>query len=119
VSLIASINTYGSTLFNPLHPPGTLENNLSPESYKGRVDPEITAIAAAKQNAERARIASARAALAPVETILGIDEFEVCDIESRIQYGANNSGRRRFGYESPSFPVLPYWITRWYLDARE
>ena len=67
-----------STLFNPLHPPGTLENNLSPDSYKGRVDPEITAIAAAKQNAERARIASARAALAPVETILGIDEFEVC-----------------------------------------
>ena len=69
-----------STLFNPLHPPGTLENNLSPDSYKGRVDPEITAIAAAKQNAERARIASARAALAPVETILGIDEFEVCHL---------------------------------------
>jgi L-lactate dehydrogenase (cytochrome) len=65
-------------LFNPLHPPGTLESNLAPESFKGRVDPKITAIAAAKQDAERARIASARAALPPVETILGIDEFEVC-----------------------------------------
>lgn len=65
------------SLFNPLHPPGTLETNLSPGSFKGRIDPDITAVAAAKQSAERARIASARSALAPVETILGMDEFEV------------------------------------------
>lgn len=64
-------------MFNPLHPPGTIENNLSPESLKGFVDPEISAVAAAKQDAERNRIAEARAALPAVETILGIDEFEV------------------------------------------
>jgi hypothetical protein len=65
------------SLFNPLHPPGTIENNLAPESLKGFVDPQISAIAAAKQDAERNRIAEARAALPTVETILGIDEFEV------------------------------------------
>jgi L-lactate dehydrogenase (cytochrome) len=65
------------SLFTPLHPPGTVENNLAPESFKGYVDPKISAVAAAKQDAERARIADARAALPPVETMLGIDEFEV------------------------------------------
>lgn len=102
-----------------MHPPGTLENNLAPDRYKGRVDPEITAIAAAKQNAERARIASARAALAPVETILGIDEFEVCHLPPRVEDSADGLGCCRFSYESPSFPLLPYWITRWDIDERE
>ena len=64
-------------LFNPLHPPGTLENNLPPESFKGYVDPEITAKANAAKKAEQERIARARAGLAPVETVLGLDEFEV------------------------------------------
>jgi L-lactate dehydrogenase (cytochrome) len=50
---------------------------LAPESFKGFVDPDITAAAAAKQDAEKARIVAARAALPPVESILGIDEFEV------------------------------------------
>ena len=69
------------SLFTPLHPPGTLQSNLPLESFKGRVDPKIAAVAAAKQNAERARIADARAALPPVETILGIDEFEASCID--------------------------------------
>lgn len=65
------------SIYNPLHPPGTLESNLPPKSFKGWVDPDITAVAAEKQNAERDRVAMARAALPPVETILGVDEFEV------------------------------------------
>ncbi|OCF32007.1 hypothetical protein I316_06393 [Kwoniella heveanensis BCC8398] len=65
-----------SSLFNSLHPPGTIENNLSEESFKGWVDPEITAKAVAAQDAEKARVAAARGALPPVETILGIEEFE-------------------------------------------
>jgi len=83
------------------------------------VDPEITAIAAAKQKAEMDRIASARAALAPVETILGIDEFEVCLTQSQIVGSADESGSCRFGHESSGFPLLPYRITRWDIDERE
>ncbi|WVF71068.1 hypothetical protein IAT40_005865 [Kwoniella sp. CBS 6097] len=65
-----------SSLFNSLHPPGTIENNLPEESFKGWVDPDISAKAVAAQDAEKARIAAARKALPPVETILGIEEFE-------------------------------------------
>ncbi|WVQ99128.1 hypothetical protein IAU59_006260 [Kwoniella sp. CBS 9459] len=65
-----------SSLFNSLHPPGTIENNLPEESFKGWVDPEVSAKAVAEQVEEKAKIAAARQALPPVETILGIDEFE-------------------------------------------
>lgn len=27
-------------LFRPVHPPGTLENNLAPENFKGVIDPK-------------------------------------------------------------------------------
>lgn len=64
-------------IFNPIHPPGTIENNLPADSYRGKVDPKVAAATAAAQNAERARVAAAREALPPVETILGLDEFEV------------------------------------------
>lgn len=77
----SSVSPFGShrfsSLYNSLHPPGTLETNLPSESLKGHVDPVISAKANAAQNAERERIAAARAALPPVETILGLEEFEV------------------------------------------
>jgi L-lactate dehydrogenase (cytochrome) len=41
------------------------------------VDPVVAARAAEIQDTERQRVAAAREALAPVEKILGIDEFEV------------------------------------------
>ena len=41
------------------------------------MDPEVTAQANAVAEAEKERLAVARAALPPVETILGIDEFQV------------------------------------------
>lgn len=69
--------TYRS-IFNPLHPPGTIENNLAPEAFKGKVDPKTAAKAAAAQDAEKARVKAVREALPPVETILGLDEFQVC-----------------------------------------
>lgn len=28
-------------LYKPIHPPNTLENNLSPEQYIGRIDPKL------------------------------------------------------------------------------
>jgi hypothetical protein len=65
-------------LFNPLHPPGTIENNLPPDCFKGYVDPAVTAKANAARDAERERIERARGALPPVESILGLDEFQVC-----------------------------------------
>lgn len=74
--------TSNSTLYNPLHPPGTIENNLPRESFRGYVDPAISAKASAVHEAEKARVAAARADLAPVETILGLDEFEVGQVPS-------------------------------------
>lgn len=68
------------SIFNPIHPPGTIENNLPPESLKGRVDPRLAAKAAQAQNEEKARVEAARAALPPVETILGLDEFQVSSV---------------------------------------
>lgn len=65
------------SIFNPVHPPGTIENNLSPSNLKGRVDPQIAAKGAAAQDAERARVQAVRDSLPPVETILGLDEFQV------------------------------------------
>lgn len=65
------------SIFNPLHPPGTIENNLDPEAFRGYVDPAATAAGAAAQIEEKRRIAEAREKLAPVETILGLDEFQV------------------------------------------
>jgi L-lactate dehydrogenase (cytochrome) len=64
-------------LYNPLHPPGTLDQNLPAESCRGEVDPVVAARAAEIQDTERQRVTAAREALAPVEKILGIDEFEV------------------------------------------
>ena len=42
------------------------------------MDPSVTAKANAARDAEKKRIADARAALPPVEEILGLDEFQVC-----------------------------------------
>lgn len=66
-----------SELFKPIHPPGTLENNLAPEDFKGLVDPKEAAQAVAAYKAEQDRIENGRKNLAPAETMLSIDELEV------------------------------------------
>jgi len=38
---------------------------------------------------------------------------------SRVESSADGLGGRRFGHESPSFSLLPYWFTRWDFDERE
>ncbi|WVW84347.1 hypothetical protein I302_106381 [Kwoniella bestiolae CBS 10118] len=58
---------------DPIHPPKTLENNLAPECFKGLVDPQAAANA---YEAEQRRVNSARDALPPVETMLGLDELQ-------------------------------------------
>jgi len=64
-------------IFNSLHPPGTIEAHLAPEAYKGLIDPEASAKATAAAEAEKKRIKAVRDGMSPVETILGLDEFEV------------------------------------------
>jgi hypothetical protein len=39
VSFGPHAETFLRELFRPIHPPGTLENNLAPEHFKGVIDP--------------------------------------------------------------------------------
>lgn len=77
-----------------MHPPGILEENLAPECHKGMVNPKeaakvrypnysITTVTDRSPQsletieAEKTRVAKAREALPPVETMLGLDELQV------------------------------------------
>jgi len=83
-------------IFNSLHPPGTIEHNLPADAFKGYIDPEAAAKSAAAQRAEKEREKKARDALSPVETILGLDEFEVSQLRGRhlseLDPGSGSSG---------------------------
>ncbi|KAL2024209.1 hypothetical protein VTK56DRAFT_9365 [Thermocarpiscus australiensis] len=60
--------------FDPVHPPGTLEENLKPEAKLGTVDPESLKklqLRSAQGNAEEKR-----AAPPPLHTLLNLDEIE-------------------------------------------
>jgi len=81
----------GSELFRSIHPPNTLELNLTPTSLMGVIDAEEAAAVGARclqwryahdqsraaYEAEQRRTAEGRAALPPVETILSLDDMEV------------------------------------------
>ncbi|WWC88941.1 uncharacterized protein L201_003856 [Kwoniella dendrophila CBS 6074] len=74
--IVANAGKDVTELFKPVHPPKTLENNLSPECYKGMVDPRAVADSLKAYEAEQERIERERNALAPVETMLGLDELQ-------------------------------------------
>ncbi|WWC62286.1 uncharacterized protein I303_104882 [Kwoniella dejecticola CBS 10117] len=61
---------------DPVHPPNTLENNLSPECFKGLVNPKEVEESLRAFEAEQARVEKARDALPEVETMLGLEDLE-------------------------------------------
>ncbi|KAJ9090661.1 hypothetical protein QFC19_009523 [Naganishia cerealis] len=63
-------------LYKPIHPPNTLENNLSPEQFVGTIDPELAQETRKRYEADMKRIQEAREGLPPVETVLGLDEMQ-------------------------------------------
>ncbi|RSH90017.1 Cytochrome b2, mitochondrial precursor [Saitozyma podzolica] len=79
-------------LFRPVHPPGTLENNLAPENFKGVIDPKEAEAARLAFETEQQRLQKARNDLPPVETMLGIEELQeaakTCMTPGAIDYYA-------------------------------
>ncbi|GFZ48900.1 hypothetical protein JCM24511_06649 [Saitozyma sp. JCM 24511] len=79
-------------LFRPVHPPGTLENNLAPENFKGVIDPKEAEAARLAFETEQRRLEKARGDLPPVETMLGIEELQeaakTCMTPGAIDYYA-------------------------------
>ncbi|KAJ9116039.1 hypothetical protein QFC20_000709 [Naganishia adeliensis] len=63
-------------LYKPIHPPNTLENNLAPEQYIGRIDPKLAEETRKRYEVEVQRVQTAREGLPPVATILGLDEMQ-------------------------------------------
>ncbi|RYP24803.1 hypothetical protein DL765_000349 [Monosporascus sp. GIB2] len=59
--------------YDPIHPPGTLEENLKPEAKLGKVDPQ-TLVNATKPAAEEER--KETQGPPPMETLLNLDEIE-------------------------------------------
>ncbi|KAG7531683.1 hypothetical protein FFLO_04193 [Filobasidium floriforme] len=72
--VLANAGKDATEIYKELHPPNTIENNLSPKYFKGRIDPELAK--EASYEAEMKRIQDAREALPAVETILGLQEME-------------------------------------------
>ncbi|KAL7408904.1 FMN-dependent dehydrogenase-domain-containing protein [Mrakia frigida] len=63
-----------SKLFNPIHPPKTLQNNLAPSQLVGKLDPADAFDSGPDE--EELRIAKARAAKPHVDTMVNIMDFE-------------------------------------------
>ena len=65
--------------YDPIHPPGTLEDNLRPEAQLGTVDPESLARiqkAAQDKAAQEAKKDGDQARPPPLHTLLNLDEIE-------------------------------------------
>ncbi|KAL7628599.1 hypothetical protein AAE478_000114 [Parahypoxylon ruwenzoriense] len=63
--------------YDPIHPPGTLEENLKPEAKMGRIDPQTlvqTSKLAAKDEEEKKE--RDEDGLPPLESLLNLDEIE-------------------------------------------
>jgi isopentenyl diphosphate isomerase/L-lactate dehydrogenase-like FMN-dependent dehydrogenase len=61
--------------YDPVHPPGTLEENLKPEAKLGRVDPESLAKAKGPE-VQNSVVKANDDAPPPLESLLNIDEIE-------------------------------------------
>ncbi|POR39421.1 Aldolase-type TIM barrel [Tolypocladium paradoxum] len=58
--------------YDPVHPPGTLEENLKPEAKLGRVDPDSLV----RQDAPAVKAEADADARPPLESLLNLDEIE-------------------------------------------
>ncbi|KAI1767588.1 FMN-dependent dehydrogenase-domain-containing protein [Hypoxylon sp. FL1150] len=61
--------------YDPIHPPGTLEENLKPEAKLGRIDPQ-TLVQTSKPAAKEEKNKDAEGDIPPLESLLNLDEIE-------------------------------------------
>lgn len=73
-----------TSVFEAIHPPGTLSKNLSADRLIGKVDPATLGAASDTARKEKERIQAARDALPPVEKVLGLAEMKVGWIRWRL-----------------------------------
>ncbi|KAI8632244.1 mitochondrial cytochrome b2 [Xylariaceae sp. FL1651] len=62
--------------YDPIHPPGTLEENLKPEAKLGRIDPATIVQATKPAAKEERKPESEDGGSPPMETLLNLDEIE-------------------------------------------
>ncbi|TIB03312.1 hypothetical protein E3P96_01932 [Wallemia ichthyophaga] len=63
-------------LYAPIHPKGTIENNLAPECHLGAVDPTSLPEIEDEENDEQRRIRAAREHLPPLGAMVSLEDFE-------------------------------------------
>ena len=74
-----STDLRNSRIFKPVHPPGTIEENLPASCYVGPVDPSTLSELPAEVIEDEKRVQEARARMPPLRNILNLGEFEsVC-----------------------------------------
>jgi hypothetical protein len=66
-----------TSIFKPLHPPGTIENGLDPECYKGNVDPATMPVMSSKKAAGEEIEGERKIDLSE---IIGLPDFDVCPL---------------------------------------
>jgi L-lactate dehydrogenase (cytochrome) len=74
-----------SAIFNPHHPPGTIENGLDESAYKGMVDPAtLPEVAAPKTVSKRSKKANEEEEeeerKIDLSEIIGLPDFDVCPL---------------------------------------
>lgn len=88
-----------SKLFNPIHPPKTLQNNLAPSALVGKLDPADAHDFGPDE--EEIRIAKARAAIPHVDTMVNITDFEVSCCLARERSRLTRRSKREWTRADP------------------
>lgn len=65
-----------TTLYAPIHPKGTIENNLPPECHLGAVDPTTLPDIQEEESDEQRRVRSAREHIPPLGAMVSLEDFE-------------------------------------------
>lgn len=82
--IIQNCGKDATALFKSLHPPNTIEENLSPEAKVGMIDPsELDALMSSSNGVNQdvdARIRKARNEMMGVDGMVNLDDFEVSPV---------------------------------------
>ena len=65
-----------TALYAPIHPKGTIENNLPPECHLGPIDPTTLPEIKDSENSEQRRVREARENLPPIGAMVSLKDFE-------------------------------------------
>lgn len=70
-------------VYKPIHPPGTLENNLAPEAFIGPIDPTTVPDLGPKQlTADEKRMRNAREDMPPLDAIINLTD--IADVAEKV-----------------------------------